>query len=168
MLLSSLDLPLHVSLGAFLSGNAQTDGHPTHMSRGYSSRHPALDLYVPLGTPVYAPHSGQVITAGQYGEAETGRDCGLTVRIERANVRSALCHNSNLVVSEGEIVHKGQLIAYSGSTGNVTGPHVHWQLMIGGHLVDPVKAVRAAQTQGILIGVSRVAGAAFLLYTLLS
>ncbi len=173
MLGSSLDLPLPVSLHAFLGATSAhkaltRDGVPIWMSHGYESDHPAIDLQVPTGTPVYAPHSGLVITAGQYGEAGTGKDCGLTVRIERPTLRSALCHLSRIEVGDGESVSKGQLIGYSGATGHVTGPHVHWQLALHGRLVDPIEAVRAAHMQALAIDLGIVAGAGLLLYTWLN
>jgi murein DD-endopeptidase MepM/ murein hydrolase activator NlpD len=156
-------------LGATSSRKAHTsDGAPIWMSQGYSSDHPAIDLQVPVGTPVYAPHHGTVITSGQYGEAGTGKDCGLTCRIEQPTLRSALCHLSQLVVSEGETVRKGQLIGYSGATGHVTGPHVHWQLAVHGRLMNPIEAVRAAHLQGVALGAAGIAGAGLLLYTFLN
>ena len=53
-------------------------------------------------------------------------------------VSTAYCHNEKLLVREGEKVHRGQVIALSGATGRVTGPHLHYQLELLGHPVDPL------------------------------
>ena len=54
------------------------------------------------------------------------------------NVANRANNNSSLVVSPGEYVSRGQLIAYAGSTGWSTGPHVHFEVRIDGVQVDPL------------------------------
>ena len=99
-------------------------------ARSYES-HPGVDLAVPTGTPVYAAQSGKVVTAGSYG------GYGNAVMIYHGNnVTSVYGHNSRVVVSVGQTVKRGQLIAYAGSTGWSTGPHVHFEVRVNGSPVS--------------------------------
>ncbi len=100
---------------------------------GASTNHGAVDIGVPTGTNVYATESGTVTTAGYYGNA------GNLVTIDHGNgYISKYMHNSSIKVSVGDKVTKGQVIAISGSTGNSTGPHVHFQIEYYGTKIDPL------------------------------
>lgn len=84
--------------------------------------HRALDFPVPVGTPVRAPYSGSVMFAGW---DSTGY--GNVVRTHDSDgAYSILGHNSRLLVKTGQSINAGQVVALSGSTGNSTGPHLHW------------------------------------------
>ena|GEM_PF-6602356 len=95
--------------------------------------HHGIDIGVPMRTPVAAACSGRVILAGWdggYGEAvEISCDSGLI---------TLYAHNSVPEVHYGETVAQGDLIAYSGMTGNATGPHVHFGVMQGGVWQNPM------------------------------
>lgn len=94
--------------------------------------HSGLDIVNDYGAPVYATATGVVIEAGWYG------GFGYRIVIDHGNgLHSMYAHNSRLLVSEGDIVKKGQQIATVGSTGYATGPHVHYQLELWGKPVDP-------------------------------
>jgi len=54
-------------------------------------------------------------------------------------VYSAYAHQSEILVNEGDWVEAGQLIGRVGSTGRVTGPHLHWEVIVGGVQVDPMQ-----------------------------
>jgi hypothetical protein len=96
--------------------------------------HRGTDFAVPSNTPVVAADDGTVI----YSEwSDSG---GWGVVIDHAFDRTAYFHNNQLFVYPGQHVSRGQLIALSGSTGNSTGPHVHFEvrdLLIPWHSVDP-------------------------------
>lgn len=98
------------------------------LTSGYGMRwgkmHPAQDLACPVGSPVHALSSGTVVFAGWSNE---GYGNLVKVRYWDGTV-SWMAHNSRLLVSVGEDVAPGQRIAYSGSTGNSTGPHVHLEI----------------------------------------
>jgi hypothetical protein len=84
--------------------------------------HRALDFPVPVGTPVRSAYSGTVLYAGW---DSTGY--GNVVRTSDSDgAFSIYGHNSRLLVKSGQAINAGQLISLSGSTGNSTGPHLHW------------------------------------------
>ncbi|RKT78327.1 murein DD-endopeptidase MepM/ murein hydrolase activator NlpD [Terracoccus luteus] len=109
-----------------------------NLTSGYGFRwgkmHPAQDLAVGVGSKVRALSSGTVVFAGW---DSTGY--GNLVRIQYWDgTVSYMAHNSRLLVSVGESVEPGQLVAYSGNTGNSTGPHVHLEIHPdGGGAVAP-------------------------------
>jgi Peptidase family M23 len=96
--------------------------------------HRGTDYAVPSNTPVVAADDGTVI----YSEwSDSG---GWGVVIDHATDRTAYFHNNQLFVYPGQRVSRGQLIALSGSTGNSTGPHVHFEvrdLLTPWHSIDP-------------------------------
>jgi len=78
------------------------------------------------GVPVKAAKSGTVISTGN----AWGSSYGIHVVVEHrkgANIRSGYCHLSRAKVKAGQKVRKGQIIGYSGNTGNSTGPHLHYE-----------------------------------------
>ena len=102
---------------------------------GYAyDAHRGTDFAVPSNTPVVAADDGTVI----YSEwSDSG---GWGVVIDHATNRTAYFHNNQLFVYPGQHVSHGQLIALSGSTGNSTGPHVHFEvrdLLTPWHSIDP-------------------------------
>jgi hypothetical protein len=96
--------------------------------------HRGIDYAMPSNTPVVAADAGTVI----YSEwSDSG---GWGVVIDHVNDRTAYFHNNQLFVYPGQHVSRGQLIALSGSTGNSTGPHVHFEvrdLLTPWHSIDP-------------------------------
>lgn len=94
--------------------------------------HVGTDFPVPTGTPVKATEAGTVTFAGVHA---TG---GYRVEIDHGHgVVTAYSHNSSFAVSVGDSVSQGQTIALAGSTGNSTGPHIHYEIQIEGKWVDP-------------------------------
>ncbi len=98
-----------------------------------TSMHRGIDIGAPSGTNVLAADSGTVIVAG------FGRSYGNYVVIDHGNGYTTLyAHNSRLCVSVGDSVSRGQVIAKCGSTGNSTGPHIHFEISKNGSLVNPM------------------------------
>ncbi|MGO4599447.1 M23 family metallopeptidase [Terrabacter sp. 2RAF25] len=93
----------------------------------WGKMHPAQDLACAVGTPVHALSSGTVIFAGWSNE---GYGNFVKIRYWDGTV-SWMAHNSRLLVAVGDEVAPGQQVAYSGSTGNSTGPHVHLEIHPG-------------------------------------
>jgi len=87
--------------------------------------YPAIDLPVPTGTQAYASSAG---TVGIVNDSSCGRGVVIT---NAASVRFIYCHLSNWAVSGGQSVSPGQLVGYSGNTGNSTGPHLHFGIKTG-------------------------------------
>ena len=95
--------------------------------------HEGIDIAVGTGTPVHAAAAGTVIYAGWM------EGYGNLVAIDHGNgLSTAYGHNSALASSVGQSVSAGQVIAYSGSTGHSTGPHVHFEVRVNGAPVDPL------------------------------
>ena len=89
--------------------------------------HGAVDFGVPVGTPVYAAADGVVVTA-TWGGSDS---YGYYVKIKHYNgLYTLYAHASSLIVSAGQVVKQGQLIMYSGNTGNSTGPHCHFEVRV--------------------------------------
>ena len=107
------------------------------VTSGFGSRwgrmHEGIDIAVGTGTPVHAAAAGTVIYAGWM------EGYGNLVAIDHGNgLSTAYGHNSTLACSVGQTVSAGQVIAYSGSTGHSTGPHVHFEVRVNGSPVDPL------------------------------
>jgi murein DD-endopeptidase MepM/ murein hydrolase activator NlpD len=95
--------------------------------------HKGLDLAAEYGTPVHASASGVVASAGWEG------GFGNKVDIDHGNgYHTWYCHLSHIGVAVGQHVAKGQQIAAAGSTGESTGPHLHYQVMHDGVAIDPM------------------------------
>lgn len=94
--------------------------------------HHGLDIAVPVGTPVRAAAGGVVSFSGVQG------GYGNIVIIDHGNgVETRYAHLSRNVVSKGQRVARGELIAYSGNTGQSTGPHLHFEIRQRGQSVNP-------------------------------
>ncbi|MGI5427660.1 M23 family metallopeptidase [Streptomyces sp. CA-179760] len=112
----------------------------------WQSTHSGQDFAVPSGTQVVAAHGGTVVKAGGNGAGD-GPAYGNAVVIKHGNgTYSQYAHLSKVTVNIGQIVKTGQEIAKSGSTGNSSGPHLHFEIRTTanyGSAVDPVKFLRA-------------------------
>src|SRR5262249_48188313 len=94
--------------------------------------HSGMDIGAPIGTPIHAPAPGTVVFAGRQP------DYGLTLIIEHANeTRSLYGHLSRLGAATDGKVERGQPIGWSGNSGRSSGPHLHYEIQVKGHAVNP-------------------------------
>jgi murein DD-endopeptidase MepM/ murein hydrolase activator NlpD len=97
------------------------------------SGHLGIDIAAATGAPVYAADSGVVVYSGSISGGY-----GYMVMIDHGNgFHTLYAHNSQLVARCGQNVGQGQTIAYAGSTGNSTGPHLHFEIRYMGAFVNP-------------------------------
>ncbi|MDR7555669.1 MAG: M23 family metallopeptidase [Armatimonadota bacterium] len=102
--------------------------------RRYRYHHNGIDLAAPAGTPIYAASDGVVEFAGWKG------GYGRVVYLRHPNgVTTVYAHASALLVRTGQRVARGQVIARVGCTGACTGPHLHFEVHVGGQPVNPVR-----------------------------
>lgn len=112
-------------------------GYRSDPFTGKTSFHSGIDLGAAQGTPILAAASGTVIVAN--ATDPWGYGYGYYVKIDHGNGYMTLYgHCSAIAVFTGQIVQQGQVISYMGSTGNSTGPHLHFEVYQGGTRVDPM------------------------------
>jgi murein DD-endopeptidase MepM/ murein hydrolase activator NlpD len=113
--------------------NGQIDAAFGWRTNPWPEFHKGLDLAADYGTPVRASAAGIVASAGWDG------DYGIRVDIDHGNgYHTWYCHLSRTTVSAGQPVARGETIAAVGSTGESTGPHLHYQVMRDGVAIDPM------------------------------
>ncbi len=100
---------------------------------GASTYHKGIDMAASMGTPIYAGESGTVTSASYSGSG------GNMIVINHGNgMQTYYMHCSKMYVSAGQKVSRGENIGAVGSTGNSTGPHLHFQVMVNGTAVNPL------------------------------
>lgn len=136
---------LNRSAGTDEGRGGQPDGWPL-TEPGFITRrlladgeqaHPGLDIAIPTGSYIRAAAAGRVV---EVGEADS--IFGKYVRIDHENGYVTLyAHASHTSVQLGEEVRKSEVIALSGSTGESTAPHLHFEILLEGETVDPLELV---------------------------
>ncbi len=109
-------------------------GMRLHPILGKRLMHTGIDIPAPGGTSIYAAKGGTVINAaylGSYGNA--------VIIDHGGGIHTLYGHSSKLLVSEGDVVNKGDVVALVGSTGRSTGNHLHFEVRENGVYVDPKK-----------------------------
>jgi murein DD-endopeptidase MepM/ murein hydrolase activator NlpD len=125
-------------------------GYRRHPILGYSKMHTGVDWANRIGTPIMAAGNGTVI------KAEWDSGYGRRIEIQHANgYVTSYNHQSAFArgIAPGARVRQGQLIGYVGSTGLSTGPHLHYEVIVNGHFVDPMKirVPRGRELEGRLL-----------------
>ncbi len=135
------DSPERLWSGPFLFPSKNTEVFPSvfgsrrsYNDTGYRYYHSGLDFYGGTGTPILAPARGRVVYAGPLAVR------GNTTIIDHGwGVFTGYLHQSEILVSVGDVVEPGQTIGLVGATGRVTGAHLHWEVWVGGVPVNPLE-----------------------------
>ena len=117
-----------------------------HLTSGFGNRvnpftgkavlHAGLDIANRVGTPIVAPAKGTVVSAGWQNAY------GNCVVINHGNsITTRYAHMDNFVVKEGQEVNRGEVIGAIGNTGRSTGPHLHYEVRVGGVPVNPMRYI---------------------------
>ncbi|MCL2714539.1 MAG: M23 family metallopeptidase [Alphaproteobacteria bacterium] len=125
-------------------------GGRRHPILGYVKMHTGVDWAAPYGTPIFASGSGVIESAGLHG------GYGKYIRMKHANgYETAYGHMSAFAkgIEPGKKVRQGQVIGYVGSSGLSTGPHCHYEILVNGRFVDPmrVKLPRGRTLEGTVL-----------------
>ena len=95
--------------------------------------HSGMDVSAPVGTPIHVAASGRVAAVQEF------KVRGLVVIVDHGRgVFTLSCHLSKANVKAGQIVTADEVVALSGNSGRSEGPHIHWELAVGGVTVDPL------------------------------
>ena len=111
-------------------------GRRLHPVLNYTRMHRGVDFAAAPGTPVYAAGNGRLVFRGRKGAL------GKFIKIRHnSQYQTAYAHLRSFRrgVTTGSRVKQGQVIGYVGSTGTVTGPHLHFEVLVGGRQVNPLK-----------------------------
>jgi murein DD-endopeptidase MepM/ murein hydrolase activator NlpD len=102
--------------------------------------HPlGIDLAMPIGNEIRAAKSGVVKFVG----GDLWVSYGLHVKLEHGDGwESTYAHLNSTAVESGQFVNEGDLLGYSGNTGNSTGPHLHFEIRYWGEPVDPLNYIQ--------------------------
>jgi murein DD-endopeptidase MepM/ murein hydrolase activator NlpD len=101
---------------------------------GQAAFHQGLDISASKGQPVYATADGEVATAAYEGEYGN-----LIILKHDFGINTKYGHLSGFNVKRGQKVHRGDVIGYVGSTGRATGPHLHYEILVNGKLLNPMQ-----------------------------
>ncbi len=137
-------VPEHKVLGPVPADWPYGSGHfvwPVYgwLSQGYRYDHRAVDIAAVQGTPVTAADRGVVVRAG-WNDQGYGRFVVIDHQIDYVTLYA---HLDRILVHEGDIVGQGQVIGTVGSTGNSTGPHLHFEIRDFGRLTNPLELLAA-------------------------
>lgn len=107
-------------------------GYRNAPTRGASRNHKGIDIPGPVGSPIYATADGVI------GRAQWLGGYGKYVEINHGNaVQTRYGHLSAMNVVPGQLVRKGDILGYMGSTGRSTGSHLHYEVRIAGEAINP-------------------------------
>jgi len=104
---------------------------------GYAHFHTGLDISTAYGTPVRAAAAGVVIHTGWFSGWNWGYGNCIII-VHNGTISTLYGHLSGYTVSANQYVQQGQIIGYEGSTGNSTGPHLHFEVRVNGTAVNPL------------------------------
>ena len=111
-------------------------GYRSSPTTGRRTLHKGLDIANKIGTPVIAPARGTVTFAGW------DKAYGKSIIISHGNnIVTRYAHLNDIKVKQGQTVQRSEVIGALGNTGRSTGPHLHYEVMIGGVPVNPMRYI---------------------------
>lgn len=139
MALFSEPVPTDLRMQAPVNGRRSSSFGLRRIFNGQARQpHSGMDIAAGTGTPVGAPLAGRVIDTGDYFFN------GQTVWLDHGGgLLSMLCHLSRVDVRRGDLLTAGQRLGAVGATGRVTGPHLHWSVLLNRTAVDPALFIHA-------------------------
>jgi len=98
----------------------------------YATYHAGIDYAGRVGREIFAPAGGRIVFTGSQDV------CGTATVIDHGwGIFSRICHQDSVSVQTGQTIVEGERIGTIGRSGRVTGPHLHWEIWVGGVQVDP-------------------------------
>ncbi|BDI07998.1 M23 family metallopeptidase [Sphaerotilus microaerophilus] len=129
-----LEMMMVPSIAPVAGGVGSGFGFRVDPFNGRAALHTGLDYPAPVGTPIRAAAAGVVRSAEPDGAY------GLSLELDHGNgLVTRYAHNSRILVKPGELVRRGQDIAMVGNTGRSTGPHLHFEVLLGGVPQNPAR-----------------------------
>ena len=138
-------------------------GYRVHPISGVKNYHTGIDIAMPSGTEILAGHDGTVTLAGEAG------GYGLCVAIDGVaykdhTLTTKYGHCSQVLVSVGQAVKAGDVIARVGSTGNSTGPHLHLEVLVDGQYLNPLYFAETGDTGSVGLPTAAGGGGSYISY----
>lgn len=138
-------------------------GYRVHPISGVKNYHTGIDIAMPSGTEILAGHDGTVTLAGEAG------GYGLCVVIDGVaykdhTLTTKYGHCSQVLVSVGQEVKAGDVIARVGSTGNSTGPHLHLEVLVDGQYLNPLYFAETGDTGSVSLPTAAGGGGSYISY----
>jgi murein DD-endopeptidase MepM/ murein hydrolase activator NlpD len=146
VLILALCLALPAQAASFCGEMLMPPANLREISRGFSAHHSGIDLMAPYGSPIRAAAGGTVVYAGWYFAY------GRIVDIQHADgVVTRYAHMADFApgIAPGTPVSAGQTIGRVGATGRAHGAHVHFEVRLNGHAVDPKPYLGLAACTGV-------------------
>ena len=127
---SIINFPLHHPSAGVISSEFGVKRYINNIPR---NPHLGLDIAAPIGTPIYAAESGLIVLARDFFYR------GKNILIDHGfSLKTSYSHLNRMVVQEGDMVKRGEIIGYMGESGRVTGSHLHFEVIFIGEKLNPV------------------------------